>query len=224
MPNFQDDINVLGPYTWYKLPDGTYKLSSSSKLIWHFVWEHYLDVNWVLHHLKHASATVSAKKLFVCVLEVIVIGQSCTYHGWIPDKSKVSKIMHWPSCISKTKVCGFLGTTGMIQNWIKDYAWLASPLTNLTHDNTPFYWMQDTQNAMDQLKHTIINSSTIRSIDYTSNHEVILVVDLSYIVWEYILLQLNDTGCHCPFWFGSITWNEHEACYSQAKIKLNGLF
>jgi hypothetical protein len=46
-----------------------------------FVWEHCLDVNRVFHRLKHAGATVSAKKLFLCVPEVIVVGQQCMYKG-----------------------------------------------------------------------------------------------------------------------------------------------
>jgi hypothetical protein len=42
--------------------------------------------------LRHASATVSASKLFLCVPEVLVVGQLCSYEGRSPDSAKVSKI------------------------------------------------------------------------------------------------------------------------------------
>ena len=103
-PNFQDDINVLGPRTRYELPDGTHKTIPANSGIRRFVWEHCTDVNRVLHCLGHAGATVSAKKLFMCRPEVIVVGQTCNYEGRIPDESKVSKIRDWPPCETKTEV------------------------------------------------------------------------------------------------------------------------
>lgn len=101
---FQDNVNVLGPHTHYKLSDGTYEVLPTNPGIQRFVWEHCLDTNCILHHLKHTGATVSAMKLFLCVPEVLVVGQTCTYEGRIPDKSKVSKITYWPACTTRTEV------------------------------------------------------------------------------------------------------------------------
>jgi hypothetical protein len=55
-PNFQDDVNVLGPHTRYETPDGSFELISENAGIRRFVWEHCKDVNRVLHRLKHAGA------------------------------------------------------------------------------------------------------------------------------------------------------------------------
>jgi hypothetical protein len=77
---------------------------------------------------------------------------------------------------------------------------------------------------MDELKTAIIHSPAIWPINYASSNEVILAVDSSYLACSWILLQLNDQGKHCPSRFGSITWNERESRYSQAKIELYGLF
>jgi len=38
------------------------------------------------------------------------------------------------------------------------------------------------------------------------------------------LLQLDNESQQCPSHFGSITWNDWETCYSQAKIELYSLF
>ena len=48
-PNFQDDINVLGPCTRYERSNGTYETIPGNSSIRRFVWEHCNDVNCVLH-------------------------------------------------------------------------------------------------------------------------------------------------------------------------------
>jgi len=191
-PNFQDDVNILGPRTRYKLPNGSCEVIADNPGIRKFVWEHCLDANHVLHRLKHAGATISAKKLHLCVPEVTVVGQQCTYEGRIPEESKVSKIRTWPPCMSRTEVRGFLGTAGTVRNWIKDFAHIARPLTNLTRTNTPFVWDSAAQEAMDSLKNAIIVSPAICPINYSSQDEVILAVDSSYIACGWILLQVTN--------------------------------
>ncbi|KIK32842.1 hypothetical protein CY34DRAFT_41498, partial [Suillus luteus UH-Slu-Lm8-n1] len=71
---FQDDVNVLGPHTRYESTDGTYETLPNNPRIRRFIWEHCQDVNRVLHRLKHAGATISAKKLYLCIPEVTVVG------------------------------------------------------------------------------------------------------------------------------------------------------
>ncbi|KAJ3737842.1 hypothetical protein DFJ43DRAFT_974163, partial [Lentinula guzmanii] len=61
-----------------------------------FIWEHLVDVNRVLHRLKHAGATASAKKLHIGVPELKITGTVCTYEGRLPDTTKVGKIQTWP--------------------------------------------------------------------------------------------------------------------------------
>ncbi|KXN84536.1 hypothetical protein AN958_12347 [Leucoagaricus sp. SymC.cos] len=92
-PNFLDDISILGPKSHYKKEDGTYKVIPGNTEIHHFIWEHAIDLNQVLHHLTHTGATVSAKKLQLCQPEIVVVGQLCTYKGQRPDMSTVEKVL-----------------------------------------------------------------------------------------------------------------------------------
>ena len=191
-PNFLDDINILGPRTRYKRSDGSLETHHENKGIQQFIWEHCVDVNWILHHLKHASATVSASKLFVCMPDVIVVGKKCNCEGQLPDDLKIDKIKSWPPCKSTTEVRGFLGTTGMIQNWINNYATIAQPLNAPTRKNAKFVWGTDKQHAMNSLKAAVISMPAIRPIDYSSTHEVVLAVDSLFIACGWILSQLDD--------------------------------
>ena len=68
-PNFLDDINVLGPKTRYENSNGSFETHFDNKKICRFIWEHCVNVNHILHRLKHASTTVSASKLLSAYLK-----------------------------------------------------------------------------------------------------------------------------------------------------------
>lgn len=143
--NFQGDINVFEPWAHYEQLDGSYKIIPGNPIIHWFIWEHCLDLNWVLHHLKHAGAMVSAKKLFVCQPEIIVVGQVSNYTSHTLNDMKVSKIQHWPTCQLKTEVHSFFRLTRIICTWVKDFVSIAWPLVQLMRANVPIIWIADYQ-------------------------------------------------------------------------------
>ena len=80
------------------------------------------------------------------------------------------------------------------------------------------------RSAMEDLKQAVVTAPCLRPIDYHSDRWVILAVDSSCIATGFILFQLGADGKHYPSHFGSITWNERESRYSQAKIEIYGLW
>ncbi|KXN91560.1 hypothetical protein AN958_00415 [Leucoagaricus sp. SymC.cos] len=103
-PNFLDDITLLGPKTCHEKPDGTYETIPENPNIRRFVWEYAVDLNWVLHHLVHMGAMVSAKKLQLCQPEIIVVGRKCTCEGQEPDTGMVEKVLKWLECRNVSEV------------------------------------------------------------------------------------------------------------------------
>src|SRR5882672_373930 len=87
-----------------------------------------------------------------------------------------------------------------------------------------FVWGPDQKSSMEDLKQAIITTPCLHPIDYHSNQCIILTVNSSCIATSFILLQLNMDNKWYPSWFDSITWNERESCYSQARIKIFGLW
>ena len=126
-----------------------------------------------------------------------MVGQKCTYEGRLPDDSKIDKIKNWPLCESTTEVCGFLGTTGTIWNWVDNYTTIAQPLNMLTRKNFKFVWGDSQQQAMDSLKAVVVSSPAIRPIDYLSTNEVILAVDsfFSAKIIQPALAVFDVFGC-----------------------------
>ena len=69
------------------------------------------------------------------------------------------------------------------------------------------------------LKDAIANCSAIRPLDYSSDGEVILGVDSSYMGTGFFICQVDPEDPKKRYYacFGSITFNEREARFSQPK-------
>ena len=221
---FLDDIPVKGPVSRYQHEDGSYDTIPENSGIRRFVWEHLQNVNRVVQRIRHAGGTFSGLKSFICVETASIVGHKCTMNGRLPDESRVQKILDWPICRNLTEVRGFLGTLGTIRIFIKDFAAHAKPLVQLTRKAVEFEFTEEHILAMEKLKMFVQNSEAIKAIDYDCDREVILAVDSSWMAVGFILSQLGEDGKRYPSRYGSITWNETEQRYSQAKLELYGLF
>ena len=219
-----DDIGIKGPPTRYELPDGSYETIPENPGIRRFVWEHAVVVNRVLHRIQHSGATISPKKSQVARPEIVLVGQKLTYEGRLPEDSRISKVLKWPTPINTTQVRGFLGLCGTVRIWIKNYSQIARPLTELTRANTPFVWTERRQEAMDELKMAISSPPVLANIDYKCGRPVILAVDTSVIAIGYIIYQINKENQKHPVRYGSIPINDRESRYSQSKLELYGLY
>ena len=112
----------------------------------------------------------------------------------------------------------------MLHIFIKDFSRIARPLVRLTRRDEPFVFGPEQQESMQRLKDAVINSPALRRIDYESGREIVLAVDTSNVAIGFILMQLGDDGRRYPARFGSITLNDVESRYSQAKLELYRLF
>lgn len=221
---FIDDVAVKGPPTRYELPDGSYETIPENPGIRRFVWEHFNTVNRLLQRIKYVGGTFSGKKLEICVPTVVILGQRCTYEGRVPHEAKTQKITDWPVPDNLTSVRGFLGTCGLVRIFIRDFAKHSRPLVLLTRKDTLFHFDDQHHEAMNTIKDLVVHSPALRPIDYAQPWEVILAVDSSIIAVGFILMQVRPDNRRYPNRFGSITWNDRESRYSQAKLELYGLF
>ena len=221
---FMDNCSIKGVETRYEMSNGGYKMIPDNNQVCRFVWEYLSNVHRILHHLRCTGTTVLAKKLFITVLEVMILGHKCNYQGHVLDDSKTARVHNWPEYKSIGDVRAFLGFAGYMRIWIKDYSTIARLLIELTCKGAMFIWQEKQQQAMRSLKSTITQSPALVSIDYAADHNVYLSVDSSVHGIGWILAQNSPNGHHCPSRFGSISWSKHESQYSQAKLELYGLF
>ena len=221
-----DDVPIRGPASRYILPSGEYETIPDNPGIRRFIWEHLQDVNRVVQRMKYFGGTFSGPKAYICAPEITVVGHRCTYEGRLPDQSRVSKIVKWGPCKDLSDVRAFLGTVGVCRMFIKNFAHRAHPLVSLTRKDAPWEFGQPQLNAMEDLKQALVQSPALRPLNYDSDAPIILSVDTSHIAVGYLLSQCDPEDPRRRYYakFGSITLNEREARFSQAKLELYGLY
>lgn len=202
-----------------------------------FIWEYAHTLYEILATFIIAGCTAAGKKLVIATPVVHIVGNLCSLEGRRPHHGIITKILNWPTPTNLTGVRGFLGTAGVARRWVKNFASIAKPLTILTKGtNAEFRWSQEAQQAMEILKQAATEVPALKALDIEKAKnmvpqgpnqyaigQVIVAVDSSYIAVGYILSQQFEDGHH-PILFGSITWNDTESRYSQAKLELYGLY
>ena len=76
--------------------------------------------------------------------------------------------MKWPICQLVSEVHGFLGTVGVIQKWIKNFAKIALPLIMLMRHSSAkiFNWSTEVNEAFERLKFLASTALPLIKIDF----------------------------------------------------------
>ena len=92
------------------------------------------------------------------------------------EKDKVAVVLDWPRPLNLKQPRGFLGLTGYYCRFIKGYASLASPLTDLLKKDS-FSWNTKAEEAFITLKEAITASPILALLDFS--HPFTLETDAS---------------------------------------------
>jgi len=96
------------------------------------------------------------------------LGLKISANGISPTPDKVSLIQDWPKPRTLTELRSFLGLTQFFRRFIRDYAKLASPLTNLTKKDQGIQrWSIDCDHAFTRLKEALISAPILRHVDWS---------------------------------------------------------
>ena len=171
--------------------------------------EHQAKVKEVLQRLRDNLFTHPEKCSFDKT-EVEYLGMFVNRDGIRMDNSKVKVITNWPT---PTTVCGvrsFLGLANFYRHFIKDYAMLAKPLTDLTQKDKAFTWGSMEANMFASLK-TCFTTAPI--LAYPDNDcQFRLETDASDFATGAVLSIQKDDKWH-PVTFSSHTMSPEERNY-----------
>lgn len=223
-----DDVGIRGPASRYELPGGGYEVIKGQDPetgIRRFVWEHMQNLNRVLQHIKYSGATFSGFKSVLCADEIIVVGHRCTYEGRKPSENRVGVIERWGPCKDVSDVRAFLGTVGVLRNFIKDYAKMSQPIQKLTRSEEPWVWGDDQNEAQAALINAVKTCPALRPIRPEWPTPVVLAVDTSWKAVGFYIYQVDPEDSDKKYFarFDSITLNARESRFSQPKRELYGL-
>ena len=111
-----------------------------------------------LSHLSLVLATLQKHQLFAklskcefCQESVDYLGHVVSAQGVKVDDRKIEAVLNWPLPHNITQLRGFLGLTGYYCRFVKGYACIAWPLTEMLKCNS-FHWTPDSERAFNQLK------------------------------------------------------------------------
>eukprot|EP00253_Pinus_taeda_P002639 PITA_02639 len=167
-------------------------------------------------HRKHLEEVLSVleknqfyAKLSKCTFgqkEVEYLGHIISREGVQVDPNKIKAIKEWSKPKNISKLRGFLGLTRYYRRFIKNYAHLTAPLTNLLKKNA-FKWDDQTDKCFEKLKEVMSTTPVLATLDFSK--QFVVECDASGFGISAVLMQDNH-----PIAFESRKLNKQEGLKS----------
>ena len=119
--------------------------------------EHVERVREFLWRMIEANLKLRPNKCQLLKKKVGFLGHVISEEGVLPNPENVNKLKNWLPPRTVTEVRQFLGLASYYRRFIKDFAELAAPLTQLTRKGTTFVWSSDCDLAFHKLKSILIS-------------------------------------------------------------------
>ena len=249
----------LGLFEYQRLPFGIKNASASFQRMMEYVLSDllpstclvYID-DVIVHSYTQAEHLQSLRKVFECLrfynlklkpskceffkTELKFLGHIISDKGLKADPDKITAIKDWPQPKSVKQIRQFLGLSGFLRRYIKDYAIIARPITdllqgysnkkqsrssNLKLEKEHFVWGKDQQAAFNKLKQVIAKDVTLAFPNF--NLPFKLSCDASRNGLGGWLEQVQPNGKYRPIAFASRKTSNAERQYPVHKIEFLAL-
>ena len=200
------------------------------------VQEHFRLLREVFSRLRKAGLKLSPSKCKFFQETIEVLGHVVSGDGIACDEKKLDAVRKWPVPQDVTDLQRFLGFTGYYRRFIKDYAKIARPLTNLLQGNcskkqrakrkpssgaAEWCWGEEQQKAFTELIERMTSPPVLCYPDYTK--PFIVRTDASKRGLGGVLCQEQDSGEVRVVAYGSRAMKKTEMNYSAHKMEFIAL-
>jgi len=128
--------------------------------------DHLLHLSLILDLLSAHQFVAKLSKCVFAVDTVNYLGHIISVNNVAPDPEKTSAILVWPEPRSLTALRGFLGLTGFYRRFVRHYASIAAPLTDLLQ-GSKFEWNTSASAAFLQLKQHMTSMPVLHLPDFS---------------------------------------------------------
>ncbi|GKE28629.1 putative mitochondrial protein [Tanacetum coccineum] len=125
-------------------------------------WEH---LRIVLETMLQHTLFAKENKCTFAANQVEYLGHIINAKGVSTDPTKIHAMESWPIPQTVKQLRGFLGLIGYYRKFIKNYAWISKPLTNLLKKDA-FVWNTEAKEAFMTLKQAMIQTSLLALPDF----------------------------------------------------------
>jgi hypothetical protein len=129
--------------------------------------EHLQHLRQVLEKLREAQFFPKLSKCDFGQTSIHYLGHIISDTGVSTDPDKTEVMRKWPVPTTATELRGFLGLTGYYRKFIKHYAVISQPLTQLLRKGAHFLWTGDTEVAFRALKQALITAPVLALPSFT---------------------------------------------------------
>ena len=127
-----------------------------------------------LEILRKAKLYAKRRKCTFFVDKIAYLGFIFSKDGISLNPAKVEAIVSWPIPCSISKVHGFLGLARWCRVFVKEYAFITKPLTQLTRKSEDFAWSKVRDQAFNLVKEILANEPVLKLLDFEKTFEVIV--------------------------------------------------
>ena len=120
--------------------------------------EHVQHVEAVLQRLRSQRLYAKLSKCSFFERQVEFLGHTIGADGLSVSPDKIAAVRDWPRPKNVREVRSFLGLANFYRRFVKDYALVALPLTELTKEKVQFTWGRDQQQSFEALKRALCST------------------------------------------------------------------
>lgn len=153
----------------------------------------------VLTAFRKYNLTLQLKKCKFFMEKLNYLGREISGEGVRPDPVKVQALNNLSDPKNKKELQRFLGLSGYFRKFVKNYAQITSPLTQLLRNNIKWTWGNAQTKATAEIKTILISRPVLKIYDPALETQV--HTDASSIALAGILIQLHADGPHPVAYF-----------------------
>jgi hypothetical protein len=184
--------------------------------------QHLSDIEEVLERLKEHGLVANPSKCELAKRELTYVGHVVSKEGCKPDPSLTAAIRKYPRPKNLKDLRGFIGLSGFYRAYVKDFARIAAPLTDLTKKDRAFVWAPAQQTAFESLKQKLISSPVLAYPDFEKEFRV--KPDWSKKAMGAVLSQIGDDNIERPIAYLSRRCQGKESLYSAGRGEATALW
>ena len=171
----------------------------------------------VLIRCEETNLVLNWEKCHFMVQKGIVLGHRISARGIEVDRAKIEAIEKLLPPLLVKGIRSFLGHAGFYRRFIKDFSHIATPLSNLLVQGTPFEFDAQCMRTFSMLKDKLVSAPIVVAPDWSFPFE--LMCDASDYAIGAVSVQKQERIFHVIY-YASRTLNDAQLNYATTKKEL----